>query len=81
MAKRFMFVCLGILCLAIAYHLGASSAIAQAAAAGRVQLISAAGDKAWVVTENDEIYLIDSGKTTSVSHGEGWSKFKLGVLH
>ena len=31
MAKRFFYVCAGLLCLALAYHLGASSATAQAA--------------------------------------------------
>ena len=83
MPKRFMFVCLGILCLAIAYHLGANTATAQSAAAGKVRLLSAAGDggRAWVVTENEEIYLIDSGKTATVAHGEGWSKYRLSVLH
>jgi len=29
-AKRFFYVCAGILCLALAYHLGARSATAQA---------------------------------------------------
>lgn len=81
MPKRFMFVCLGILCLAIAYHLGANSANAQAATTVKVQAIAASGDKAWVVTESDEIYLIDSAKTASVAHGEGWAKYRLGVLH
>jgi hypothetical protein len=80
MLKRFVFACLGVLCLAIAYHLGAGTATAQSPAAGKIQLISAAGEKAWVVTENDEIYLIDSAKTTSVAHGDGWVKYKLGVL-
>ncbi len=81
MAKRFMFVCFGLLCLAFAYHLGAGSAHAQSGAAGKVQLISAAGDNAWVVTENDDIYLIKGDVTPSVAHGEGWSKYRLGVLH
>lgn len=30
MAKRFFYVCAGLLCLAVAYHLGASRASAQA---------------------------------------------------
>ena len=50
MAKRFMFVCLGLLCLVFAYHLGAGSAQAQSGSAGRIQLITASGDDAWVVT-------------------------------
>ena len=29
LAKRFFYVCAGLLCLALAYHLGASSAAAQ----------------------------------------------------
>ena len=53
MAKRFMFVCLGILCLAFAYHVGASNAQAESSSSTKVRLITAAGDNAWVVTEHD----------------------------
>ena len=79
MVKRFFYACLGILCLALAYHLGANSASAQGPS-GRVREIAAAGDNAWVVTDTDEIYLI-SKSAASVSHGDGWSKYRLGVLH
>ena len=81
MAKRFMFVCLGLLCLAFAYHLGAGNAQAQSGSAGKIQLITASGDNVWVVTENDDIYLIKGDVTPSVAHGDGWSKYRLGVLH
>jgi hypothetical protein len=52
MARKFMFVCLGLLALALAYHLGASSAqsftgefvgISQSATGGQV-LLAANGD-------------------------------------
>jgi len=80
MVKRFFFVCLGILCLALAYHLGANNANAQGSV-GKVRLIAAAGDNAWVVTDSDDIYLINGQSATSVAHGDGWYKYRLGVLH
>jgi len=80
MAKRFMYVCAGLLCLAIAYHLGANSANAQGSASGKIRLISSSADVAWVVTDDDDIYSIQRGKTPSVSHGDGWQKYRLGVL-
>jgi hypothetical protein len=79
MAKRFFFVCLGILCLALAYHLGANNASAQGSS-GKVRLIAAAGDNAWVVTDTDDIYLVKESGTPSVAHGDGWSRYRLGVL-
>ena len=79
MAKRFFFVCLGILCLALAYHLGANNASAQGSG-GKVRLIAAAGDNAWVVTDTDDIYLLKEAGTPSVAHGDGWSRYRLGVL-
>ena len=81
MAKRFMFVCLGILCLAFAYHLGAGNAQAESSGSTKIRLITASGDNAWVVTESDDIYVIKDGVTPSVAHGEGWAKYRLGVLH
>ena len=81
MAKRLFFVCAGLVCLALAYHLGASSAQAQSGAANRIRLMSSTGKIAWVVTESDDVYMINGESTASVSHGEGWTKYRLGVLH
>ena len=78
MAKRFFFVCLGILCLALAYHLGANNANAQGAG-GKVRMIAAAGDNAWVVTDTDDVYLLKEN-TPAVAHGDGWARYRLGVL-
>jgi hypothetical protein len=79
MFKRFFYACLGILCLALAYHLGANNANAQGST-GRVREIAASGDNAWVVTDTDDVYFI-SRNAASVSHGDGWAKYRLGVLH
>ncbi len=84
MAKRFFLVCLGVLCLAIAYHVGAERAIAQAAASsttGKIKLIAASGETAWVVTDNDDIIMVDGKTAPSVSHGDCWAKFRAGMLH
>ena len=81
MAKRFFFVCAGILCIAFAYHLGALNAAAQADSRGHIRLISSYGDNVWVVTDQDEIYAINRSMATSMSKGIGWSRFSLGVLH
>ncbi|OGF08046.1 MAG: hypothetical protein A2W00_09095 [Candidatus Eisenbacteria bacterium RBG_16_71_46] len=81
MAKRFFYVCAGFLCLALAYHLGATSATAQAGAKGQIRHVQAAGDYLWVVTDNDEIYSLNRDQAASVAHGEGWAKFKLGAFH
>ena len=78
MAKRFFLVCLGILCLAIAYHLGAERAQAQGAT-GHLRLIASEGDVAWVVTDNDDIYLINKS-APSVSKGDGWAKYRVGLF-
>ena len=80
MAKRFLYVCVGLFLLAVAYHLGANNANAQSGGA-KVRLISASGPYAWVVTDNDDVYVLQQGVTTSVAHGDGWAKFRLGVLH
>jgi hypothetical protein len=79
MAKRFFFVCAGILCLAIAYHFGAVNAAAQSSQ--HIRLISSYGDNVWVVTDQDEIYSINRSMATSMSKGIGWSRYSLGVLH
>ena len=81
MVKRFFYVCAGILCLALAYHLGASSASAQAEGHGKIRHIVAWGDQAWIVTDADEIYSVDRNKAPSVSRGVGWVKFRLGMLN
>jgi hypothetical protein len=57
MAKKFMYVCLGILALTVAFHLGASSAISQGT--GLVVGIAATerGDpKVFAITDGGDCY-------------------------
>ena len=59
-AKRFFYVCAGILCLALAYHLGASSATAQSAAGqSNSRVITGFAvdhDYFYVITPDGDIY-------------------------
>jgi len=58
MAKKFMFVCLGILALAVAYHLGASSAQSQATGTF-VSLAAGPGDgssEMYALTSDGDFY-------------------------
>lgn len=79
MAKRFFLVCLGVLCLAIAYHLGAERAQAQGST-GHLKLIACDGDVAWVVTDTDDIYLLNGKGLSAVSKGDGWAKYRVGLF-
>lgn len=79
LAKRFFYVCAGILCLALAYHLGSTNAAAQAGA-GHIRQIETEGDNVWVVTDSDDIYSINENTAATVASGKGWKKFQLGVL-
>ena len=79
MAKRFFFVCAGILCLVFAYHLGATNAGAQATSS-TIKLIETEGNIVWVVTNNDDIYGIDPYKLPNVAKGQGWWKFRLDAV-
>ena len=81
MAKRFFYVCAGLVCLALAYHLGVTNSNAQAASGNRIRMLSATGTTAWVVTEGDDIYLIKGDTTTAAARGDGWSRFHLANLH
>ena len=58
MAKKFMFVCLGILALAFAYHLGVASAVSQGS--GVVVGVAAAswsnGTRVYAITDNGDCY-------------------------
>ena len=80
MAKRFFYVCAGILCLAFAYHLGARSAIAQGQTTGTIKLVEAWGGYIAVITESDEIYVVDPQKLRDVAKGAGWWKFRLDAV-
>ena len=80
MAKRFFYVCAGILCLALAYHLGATSATAQSSARGQIRLMDSRGTQVVVVSESDDIYVIDPEKLPNVARGSGWSKFRLDAV-
>ena len=79
MAKRFFYACLGLLCLAIAYHVGASRATAQTGG-GQIRFVEGRGTNVVVVTSSDEIYVIDPAKLNSVASGTGWSKFRLDAV-
>ena len=81
MAKRFFYLCAGVLCLAFAYHLGASNASAQAESRGRIRHAVAYGDVLWVITDTDDIYSINRTKAPSLQAGDGWVRYKLGILN
>ena len=80
MAKRFFYICLGILCLVFAYHFGASNATAQGDAKGQIRLIDTRGPYVVVVSATDDIYVIDPEKLPNVAKGTGWTRFKLDAV-
>lgn len=80
MAKRFFYACAGLLCLAFAYHLGAASATAQGNARGQIRFVDSRGPHVVVVSDSDEIYVIDPEKLRDVARGVGWAKFKLDAV-
>jgi len=80
MAKRFFYVCAGILCLAFAYHLGATNARAQGGASGSIKHVEAWGGYICVVTDADDIYVVDPQKLRDVAKGSGWWKFNLDAV-
>ena len=55
-AKVFLYVCAGLLCLALAYHFGATSATAQAGSSVAGFTVQANGPFAWVMTPTGDIY-------------------------
>jgi hypothetical protein len=79
-AKRFFFVCVGILCLALAYDFGAARAAAQGSAKGKIRFVEARGAYVLVVSENDDIYVIDPEKLGQVARGPGWWKFNIDAV-
>jgi hypothetical protein len=80
MAKRFFYVCAGILCLAFAYHLGARNATAQSQGTGSIKLVEAWGGYIAVVDASDNIYVVDPQKLRDVAKGNGWWKFNLSAV-
>ena len=80
MAKRFFFVCAGFLSLALAYHLGADRATAQTGARGQIRFVESRGAHVVVVSDTDEIFVIDPDKLRDVARGAGWAKFKLDAV-
>lgn len=56
MAKKFMYVCLGVLALAIAYHLGVQVQIAQSQPGERAVLMAAGDTRVYVMTDTGKIY-------------------------
>jgi hypothetical protein len=80
MAKRFFYGCAGFLCLAFAYHLGATGAAAQGGSRGQIRFVEARGPHVVVVSDADEIYVIDPDKLRDVARGVGWAKFKLDAV-
>lgn len=81
MAKRFFYVCAGLLCLVIAYQLGATRASAQGSPAIGIRQIAVYGDRAWVVTEQNDIFTVDAKSAKPVAQGDGWAKYQLGIFH
>jgi hypothetical protein len=64
-AKRFFYVCGGLLCLALAYHFGAANA--KAAPAGNPVIAAAADQGLWVaVTANGDTYSMSPSSTNFV---------------
>jgi hypothetical protein len=61
MAKKFFYVCAGLFLLALTYHLGAQSAIAQAPSNSVVGMDAASSTYANVITANGDVYRIDAG--------------------
>ncbi len=80
MAKRFFYVCAGIVCLLMAYHLGATNAGAQGGARGQIKLVEARSAYLVVVNEADDIFVIDPEKLPDVARGTGWRKFRLDAV-
>jgi hypothetical protein len=67
-AKAFFFVCLGILCIVVAYHLGAQSAGAQGA--GTVECVGF-GASGGVAVVNHHLYLSEDGAPSQLTdYGE-----------
>jgi hypothetical protein len=59
-ARSFFFVCLGILCIVLAYHLGATTATAQAP--GNPVVAFATDNVSWqAITANGDIYIAQGG--------------------
>ena len=60
-ARSFFYVCLGVLCLAITYHLGARSAAAQAGSGANALIVcSLGGIQSFVaLTSNGDVYVAD----------------------
>ena len=66
MAKRFFYVCAGLLMLALSYHLGARSAGAQAPGNPVAGVAHDAGSALFVVTANGDTYVS--------LEGTGWQR-------
>lgn len=80
MTKRFFYLCAGLLALAIAFHLGASSAMAQREARGQIKFIEARGTYVVLVSDTDDIYVVDPEKLPNVARGTGWWRFRLDAV-
>ena len=62
-AKRFFYVSAGILCLALAYHLGATTATAQAPSNPVVGITDVTGGES-AITANGDTYFTNTGGAT-----------------
>ena len=67
MARKFFYVCAGMLMLALSYHLGATTATAQAA--GSLECASYSGNAAWAVAGHHLYYLSNSAPREFVDYG------------
>ena len=64
MAKRFFYICAGLLCLAISYHLGAKSAGAQAGSSVTGFAVNSANTY-FAITPNGDVFASDNATLAS----------------
>ena len=86
-AKRFFFICAGLLCLAVAYHVGATSATAKVSGSRLVAMADrpSIGSSAVAVDQSGRIYLGHMGQWTQSGTVPGtpvamWSRSNTGEV-
>jgi hypothetical protein len=68
-ARSFLYVSLGVLALALAYHLGATTSTAQVVSGNPVVATFATGNPYSVITANGDVYY-----TPGQPQGPGWTR-------
>ena len=64
MARKFFYVCAGMFMLALSYHLGAGTAVAQAPSNSLVAVIGVPGGQACAFTANGDVYNTDNPRSS-----------------